>query len=116
MLLVDASSRHKSPDLAEVPVITSIVKSPVRVVCHSPRGMVKDRRISEKPVVIQRSDASSATTGDTDAARRVEISGVPSVNIQDLSVKNKEASPTTESPGLRNKSYALYLIDMGIYF
>ncbi|KAJ7372346.1 hypothetical protein OS493_019791 [Desmophyllum pertusum] len=43
VLLVDATGHHKSPDFAEVPVVTGIVKSPVRVVRHSPRSMGRDR-------------------------------------------------------------------------
>lgn len=97
---MDASGHHKSPDLAEVPVVTGIVKSPVRVVCHSPRSVGRDRSGLENPVVVQRSDNLTDVTGHLEAGRRVKIAGVPSVNLLDSSARKKDLSPSTFSSGM----------------
>ena len=97
VLLVDATGHHKSPDLAEVPVITGIIKSPVRVVCHSPRSAGRNRL--ENSVVIQRSDDRTNATGHLEAGRRVKVTSVPTVNLLNSSTKKKDLSPSHFSPG-----------------
>ncbi|XP_020630373.1 uncharacterized protein LOC110067379 isoform X2 [Orbicella faveolata] len=94
VLMVDATGHHKSPDLAEVPVVTGIVNSPVRVVCHSPRSVGRERSGLENPVVVQRSDNISDVTGHLEAGRRVKVAGVPSVNLLDSSARKKDLSPS----------------------
>lgn len=105
VLLVDASGHHKSPDLAEVPVITGIVKSPVRVVCHSPRSVGRDRSSLENSVVVQRSDNVSDVTGHLEAGRRVKVTGVPTVNLLDSSARKKDLSTSHFSAGLQQSSF-----------
>jgi len=91
VLLVDASGHHKSPDLAEVPVVTGIIQSPVRVVCHSPRSVGRNRL--ENSVTVQRSDDRTNVTGHLETGRKVKVSSVPSVNILNSSTRKKDASP-----------------------
>lgn len=92
VLMVDATGHHKSPDLAEVPVVTGIVNSPVRVVCHSPRSVGRERSGLANPVVVQRSDNISDVTGHLEAGRRVKVASVPSVNLLDSSARKKDLS------------------------
>ena len=92
--MVDATGHHKSPDLAEVPVVTGIVNSPVRVVCHSPRSVGRERSGLENPVVVQRSENTSDVTGLLEAGRRVKVASVPSVNLLDSSARKKDLSPS----------------------
>ena len=99
VLMVDATGHHKSPDLAEVPVVTGIVNSPVRVVCHSPRNMGRERSGLENPVVVQRSDNISDVTGHLEAGRRVKVASVPSVNLLDSSTRKKDLSPSLFNSG-----------------
>ena len=99
VLMVDATGHHKSPDLAEVPVVTGIVNSPVRVVCHSPRSMGRERSGLENPVVVQRSDNISDVTGHLEAGRRVKVASVPSVNLLDSSARKKDLSPSLFNSG-----------------
>jgi len=99
VLMVDATGHHKSPDLAEVPVITGIVNSPVRVVCHSPRSMGRERSAVENPVVVQRLDNISDVTGHLEAGRRVKVASVPSVNMLDSSARKKDLSPSPLNSG-----------------
>ena len=105
VLLVDASGQHKSPDLAEVPVVTNIVKSPVRVVCHSPQNLGRDRSLLENPVVVQRSDNITDVTGLLEVGRKVKVAGVPSVNLLESSARKKDLPLT--SPGF---SFFFYII------
>ena len=99
---MDASGHRKSPDLAEVPVFTGIVKSPVRVVCHSPRSVGRDRSgLIDNPVVVQRSDNVTDVTGLLEEGRRVKVAGVPSVNLLDPSTRRKDLSPSQFSSGFR---------------
>ena len=97
VLLVDASGQHKSPDLAEVPVVTGIVKSPVRVVCHSPRYLGRDRSMLENSVIIQRSDNLTDVTGSLEEGRKVKVAGIPKVNLLESSARKKDLPHS--SPG-----------------
>ena len=97
--MVDATGHHKSPDLAEVPVVTGIVNSPVRVVCHSPRSMGRKGSGLENPIVVQRSDNISDVTGHLEAGRRVKVASVPSVNLLDSSARKKDLSPSPFTSG-----------------
>ena len=99
VLMVDATGHHKNPDLAEVPVVTGIVNSPVRVVCHSPRSVGRERSGLENPVVVQRSDNISHVTGHLEAGRRVKVAGVPSLNLLDSSARKKDLSPSLFNSG-----------------
>lgn len=99
VLMVDATGHHKSPDLAEVPVVTGIVNSPVRVVCHSPRSVGRERSGLANPVVVQRSDNISDVTGHLEAGRRVKVASVPSVNLLDSSARKKDLSPSLFTSG-----------------
>ena len=101
VLLVDASGHHKSPDLAEVPVITGIIKSPVRVVCHSPRSVGRNRL--DNSLVVQKSDDKTSVTGHLETGRKVKVTSVPSVNLLNSSTR-KEESPSHVRPGLRSVS------------
>lgn len=94
---MDASGQHKSPDLAEVPVITGIVKSPVRVVCHSPRHLGRDRSMLENSVIIQRSDNLTDVTGSLEEGRKVKVAGIPKVNLLESSARKKDLPHS--SPG-----------------
>ncbi|XP_068710019.1 HAUS augmin-like complex subunit 8 [Montipora foliosa] len=96
VLLVDASGPRKSPDLAEVPVVTSIINSPVRVVCHSPQSTGRNRL--EKSVVFEKSDDRLGVTGHLDEGRRVKVSTVPSVNLLNSNTKTKASSILHLSP------------------
>lgn len=87
---MDASGQHKSPDLAEVPVVTGIVKSPVRVVCHSPRHFGRDRSMLENSVIIQRSDNLTDVTGSLEEGRKVKVAGIPKVNLLESSARKKD--------------------------
>lgn len=107
VLLVDASGHHKSPDLAEVSVVTGIIKSPVRVVCHSPRST--GRNIVENSVLIQKSDDRANVTGHLDEGRRVKVTGVPSVNLLNTISRKKDAFPSHFSPGLRTVNNRIHL-------
>ncbi|CAH3175150.1 unnamed protein product [Porites evermanni] len=98
VLLVDATGHHKSPDLAEVPVVTGIIKSPVRVVCHSPRSMGRNRNGLENSSLFQRSDNVNTVTGHVESGRRVKVAGVPSVNLLDSSARKGDPSPSHFSP------------------
>ena len=104
VLLVDATGHHKSPDLAEVPVVTGIIKSPVRVVCHSPRSVGRNRNGLENSSLFQRSDNINTVTGHVESGRRVKVAGVPSVNLLGLgsSARKGDPSPSHFSPGLRS--------------
>ena len=95
---MDASGHHKSPDLAEVPVVTGIIQSPVRVVCHSPRSVGRNRL--ENSVTVQRSDDRTNVTGHLETGRKVKVSSVPSVNILNSSTRKKDASPGHVNSGL----------------
>ena len=94
---MDASGQHKSPDLAEVPVVTGIVKSPVRVVCHSPRDFGRDRSMLENSVIIQRSDNLTDVTGSLEEGRKVKVAGIPKVNLLESSARKKDLPHS--SPG-----------------
>ena len=113
---MDATGHHKSPDFAEVPVVTGIVKSPVRVVRHSPRSMGRDRSGVENPVVVQRSDNVTDVTGHLDAGRRVKITGVPSVNLLDSSARKKDLSPSLFSPGFESVLFNIIEYVLLTYF
>ena len=102
VLLVDATGHHKSPDLAEVPVVTGIIKSPVRVVCHSPRSVGRNRNGLENSSLFQRSDNVNTVTGHVESGRRVKVAGVPSVNLLGSSARKGDPSPSHFSPGLRS--------------
>jgi len=108
VLMVDATGHHKSPDLAEVPVVTGIVNSPVRVVCHSPRNVGRERSGLENPAVIQRSDNISDVTGHLEAGRRVKVAGVPSVNLLDSSARKTDFSPSLFNSGSDLFHFNLY--------
>ena len=97
VLLVDASGHHKSPNLAEVPVVTGISKSPVRVVCHSPRSAGRNRL--DNSLVVQKSDERTSVTGHLETGRKVKVTSVPSVNLLNSSTKD---SPSHLRPGLRS--------------
>lgn len=99
VLMVDATGHHKSPDFAEVPVVTGIVNSPVRVVCHSPRSVGRERSGLENPVVVQRSDNISDVTGHLEAGRRVKVAIVPTVNLLDSGARKKDLSPSVFNSG-----------------
>ena len=101
--MVDASGHHKSLDLVEVPVVTGIINSPVRVVCHSPRSVGRNRSGLENSVMVERSDDRSKVTGNLESGRRVKVAGVPSVNLLNSSARNKDSSPSNFSPGLTFK-------------
>ncbi|KAM7452507.1 hypothetical protein ABFA07_000168 [Porites harrisoni] len=98
VLLVDATGHHKSPDLAEVPVVTGIIKSPVRVVCHSPRSVGRNRNGLENSSLFQRSDNVNTVTGHVESGRRVKVAGVPSVNLLGSSARKGDPSPSHFSP------------------
>ncbi|PFX32627.1 HAUS augmin-like complex subunit 8 [Stylophora pistillata] len=109
VLLVDARGQHKSPDLAEVPVVTGIVKSPVRVVCHSPRHLGRDRSTLENSVVVQRSDNLTDVTGDLEEGRKVKVAGIPRVNLLESSVRKKDLSHSSpESRGSGEETFMDY--------
>ena len=107
VLLVDASGHHKSPDLAEVPVVTGIIKSPVRVICHSPRSTGRNR--VENSVLIQKSDDRANVTGHLDDGRRVKVTSVPSVNLLNATSRKKDAFPSHFSPGMRTFNHRIQL-------
>lgn len=102
VLLVDATGHHKSPDLAEVPVVTGIIKSPVRVVCHSPRSVGRNRNGLENSSLFQRSDNVNTVTAHVESGRRVKVAGVPSVNLLGSSARKGDPSPSHFSPGLQS--------------
>ena len=99
VLMVDATGHHKNPDLAEVSVVTGIVNSPVRVVCHSPRSVGRERRGLENPVVVQRSDNISDVTGHLEEGRRVKVASVPSINLLESSARKKDLPPSLFNAG-----------------
>ncbi|EDO42763.1 predicted protein [Nematostella vectensis] len=81
VILTDASSRHKTPEKREVPVVTSVVTSPVRVVCHSPR---RDKGVTSN---------GTSVTGHTESARKVEVAGVQRINVERRKEANNWAAP-----------------------
>lgn len=85
MLLVDASGRSRSPTRRDVPVLTSIINSPVKVICHSPHSKRTNAQQSAR------------TSGHTAQAAKVKVDSVPSVNILDA----KEMSPSEQSKGIK---------------
>ena len=100
VLLVDASGRRRSPNLAEVPVVTSIIKSPVRVVRHSPRSNTRNR--SETSVIFEKSDDRINVTGHLDEGRKLKVASVPSVNLLNSNKRTKSSSKLLHpSPGLQ---------------
>jgi len=90
VLLVDASGRRRSPNLAEVPVVTSIIKSPVRVVRHSPRS--NTRNTSETSVIFEKSDDRINVTGHLDEGRKLKVASVPCVNLLNSNKRTKSSS------------------------
>lgn len=63
----------------EVPLETSVSKSPVKVVCHSPRRLKT------------RSDNAEVVRGFAAEASRVEVPGVTKVVLDDHKDKNKQS-------------------------
>ncbi|XP_023933475.1 uncharacterized protein LOC106176487 [Lingula anatina] len=86
VLVVDASRQTRQPLDTEVDIHLGFEHSPVKVVCHSPGAVHSDLR----------------NTGDTAAARRVQVDQVPSVNI--LSGNTDIPQSDQERPGHRFKS------------
>jgi hypothetical protein len=68
----------------EVPVVTSIVQSPIKVVCHSPRRVKKEV------------DGREVIRGYTDKASRVEVSGVTRIMINNTKDHNKQSGIPAE--------------------
>ena len=94
--MVDASRQHRSANVAEVPVVTTVVSSPVKVVCHSPRST----RIREQTARISgHTDTTARVTGHTDTATRVDVAGVPTVSLQTSLARKNEPSSHSQSDG-----------------
>ena len=114
VLMVDASRHHRSPSLAEVPVVTSVIKSPVQVICHSPRSKQNKMSIAKdsahttthtngsgptKTATVESEHTSTAETitGHTYTASRVDIPGVKPFHLQ--VTKKAETSQNNQSNG-----------------
>ncbi|CAH1273543.1 HAUS8 [Branchiostoma lanceolatum] len=66
VLYVDASRGPKSPENTEVDIVTSVVQSPIKVVCHTPAAVQSDLR----------------NTGDPRQTAKVTVDAVPSVLLE----------------------------------
>ncbi|XP_035694378.1 nucleolar protein dao-5-like isoform X1 [Branchiostoma floridae] len=66
VLYVDASRGPKSPENTEVDIVTSVVQSPIKVVCHTPAAIQSDLR----------------NTGDPRQTAKVTVDAVPSVLLE----------------------------------
>eukprot|EP00058_Branchiostoma_floridae_P010008 XP_002595496.1 hypothetical protein BRAFLDRAFT_69118 [Branchiostoma floridae] len=66
VLYVDASRGPKSPENTEVDIVTSVVQSPIKVVCHTPAAVQSDIR----------------NTGDPRQTAKVNVDAVPSVLLE----------------------------------
>ena len=91
VLMVDASGRPQSHARRDIPVLTSIVDSQVKVICHSPRGKKSQTR----------QEAAAVNSGNTRQAASIKVERVPHVNVMDTSaVSTGNQSLSEQSKGI----------------